>query len=161
VSINALPDRESGGVAAVLACSSSTDIATPMMTNQRTHLWPRRTDVGWALPCGHPGPHVPPDDPETDMALFDVRVTVERIEGRSVCGMQVDDYFVLVNSAELRLPTGRHFCIYALQSVLPMLPAKQRQLPANDWLAQDSMACCHDPEERLLMRIERIGRRRR
>lgn len=99
------------------------------------------------------------DDP-ADMELFDLRVTVERIEGRSVCGMQVGDYFELVNSAELRLPADRHFCIFALQSVLPMLPAKQRQLPAGDWLEQDSLACCPDPEERLVMRIERIGRRR-
>lgn len=103
----------------------------------------------------------PPDtgDPG-DMELFDLRVTVDRIEGRSVCGMRVGDYFELVNSAELRLPSDRHFCIYALQAVLPLLPAKQRQLPEGDWLERDSLACCPDPDERLVMRIERIGRRR-
>ena len=94
-----------------------------------------------------------------EMWLYDLRVTVERIEGRSVCGMRVGDYFELVNSAELRLPPGRHFCVYALQSVLPLLPAKQRQLPENDWLERDSLVCCPDPEERVVMRIERIGRR--
>ena len=94
------------------------------------------------------------------MELYDLRVTVERIEGRSVCGMQVGDWFELVNSAELRLPEGKHFCIFALQSVLPLLPAKQRALPENDWLERDSLACCPDPEERLVMRIDRIGRRR-
>jgi uncharacterized repeat protein (TIGR04076 family) len=92
-----------------------------------------------------------------DMQLFDLRVTVERIEGRSVCGLAVGDYFELVNSSELRLPDGRHFCIYALQSVLPLLPAKQRQLPANDWLERDSLVCCPDPDERVVMRIERTG----
>jgi uncharacterized repeat protein (TIGR04076 family) len=95
-----------------------------------------------------------------DMELFDLRVTVESIAGRSVCGMRVGDYFELVNSAELRLPPGRHFCIFALQSVLPLLPAKQRQLPDGDWLERDSLVACPDPEERLVMRIERIGRRR-
>lgn len=95
----------------------------------------------------------------TDMELFDLRVTVERIEGRSVCGMQVGDYFDLVNSAELRLPPGKHFCVYALQSVLPLLPAKQRQLPEGDWLERDSLVCCPDPEERVVMRIERTARR--
>jgi uncharacterized repeat protein (TIGR04076 family) len=94
------------------------------------------------------------------MELFDLRVTVERIEGRSVCGMQVGDYFELVNSSQLRLPADRHFCIFALQAALPLLPAKQRQLPAGDWLERDSLACCPDPDERLVMRIERIGRRR-
>lgn len=96
----------------------------------------------------------------TDMELYDLRVTVERIEGRSVCGMRVGDYFELVNSSELRLPPGRHFCVYALQSVLPLLPAKQRPLPENDWLERDSLVCCPDPEERVVMRIERTSRRR-
>jgi uncharacterized repeat protein (TIGR04076 family) len=95
----------------------------------------------------------------TDMELFDLRVTVESIEGRSVCGLTVGDWFELVNSSELRLPNGKHFCIFALQSVLPLLPAKQRQLPENDWLERDSLVCCPDPEERVIMRIERIGRR--
>lgn len=95
----------------------------------------------------------------TDMELFDLRVTVESIEGRSVCGLAVGDWFELVNSSALRLPDGKHFCIFALQSVLPLLPAKQRQLPENDWLERDSLVCCPDPEERVIMRIERIGRR--
>jgi uncharacterized repeat protein (TIGR04076 family) len=90
--------------------------------------------------------------------LYDLRVTVERIEGRSVCGMAVGDYFELTESSKLRIPEGGHFCVYALQAVLPLLPAKQRQLPAGDWLEKDSLVCCPDPDERLIMRIERIGR---
>jgi uncharacterized repeat protein (TIGR04076 family) len=93
------------------------------------------------------------------MELFDLRVTVERIEGRSVCGLEVGDYFEVTESNRIRIPEGRHFCMYALQSVLPLLPAKQRQLPASDWLEQDSLVACPDPDERLIMRIERIGRR--
>jgi uncharacterized repeat protein (TIGR04076 family) len=94
-----------------------------------------------------------------EMRLYDLRVTVERIEGRSVCGLQPGDYFELTESSRLRIPPGKHFCIYALQAVLPLLPAKQRQLPAEDWLEQDTLVCCPDPEERLIMRIERIGER--
>jgi uncharacterized repeat protein (TIGR04076 family) len=101
----------------------------------------------------------PPMHPDgaADMELFDLRVTVDRIEGRSVCGMRVGDYFELVNSAELRLPPGRHFCVWALQAVLPFLAAKQRQLPAGDWLERDTFFCCPDPEEGLVMRIDRTG----
>jgi len=95
----------------------------------------------------------------TEMTLFDVRVTVERIEGRSVCGLQVGDFFEVTESSRVRIPEGKHFCLYALQSVLPLLPAKQRQLPEEDWLERDSLVCCPDPEERLVMRIERIGER--
>jgi len=94
-----------------------------------------------------------------EMRLYDLRVTVERIEGRSVCGMEPGDYFELVESSKLRIPEGRHFCVYALQAVLPLLPAKQRALPEGDWLEQDSLVCCPDPDERLIMRIERIGER--
>jgi len=93
------------------------------------------------------------------MRLFDLRVTVERIEGRSVCGLAVGDYFELTESSRLRIPAGRHFCLYALQSVLPLLPAKQRRLPEADWLERDTLVCCPDPDERVVMRIERIRER--
>ena len=91
--------------------------------------------------------------------LYDLRVTVERIEGRSVCGLEVGDWFELTESSKVRIPDGGHFCLYALQSVLPLLPAKQRRLPDEDWLEQDMLVCCPDPEERLVMRIERLGER--
>ena len=99
---------------------------------------------------------VPGTEP-MDFELYDLRVTVVAIEGRSVCGMQVGDYFDLTESSKLRIPDGKHFCIYALSSVLPLLAAKQRQLAANDWLERDSLVACPDPEERLIMKIERIG----
>lgn len=91
--------------------------------------------------------------------LFDLRVTVERIEGRSVCGLEVGDFFELTESSRVRIPEGKHFCLYALASVLPLLPAKQRRLGAGDWLEQDSLVACPDPDERTIMRIERIARR--
>ena len=88
--------------------------------------------------------------------LFDIKVVVDRIEGRPVCGMQVGDYLEVTNSSELRIPAGKHFCMFAIASILPLLPAKQRQLPADDWLEADSFVACPDPDERLVMRIERI-----
>jgi uncharacterized repeat protein (TIGR04076 family) len=91
--------------------------------------------------------------------VYDLRVTVERIEGRSVCGLAVGDYFEVTESSRVRIPEGRHFCLYALSAVLPLLPAKQRKLPEGDWLEQDSLIACPDPDERTIMRIERIGRR--
>ncbi|MCA9906635.1 MAG: TIGR04076 family protein [Anaerolineae bacterium] len=94
-----------------------------------------------------------------DFELYDLRITVERIEGRSVCGLSVGDYFELTESSRLRIPPGKHFCIYALSAVLPLLAAKQRQLAANDWLESDSLVACPDPDERLIMKIERIARR--
>jgi uncharacterized repeat protein (TIGR04076 family) len=94
-----------------------------------------------------------------DFEIYDLRITVEKIEGRSVCSMAVGDYFELTESSKLRIPDGKHFCVYALSAVLPLLAAKQRQLAANDWLERDSLITCPDPEERLIMRIERIAKR--
>ena len=94
-----------------------------------------------------------------DFELYDLRVTVVAIKGRSVCSLNVGDYFELTESNRLRIPAGKHFCIYALSAVLPLLAAKQRQLAANDWLERDSLVACPDPDERLIMKIERIAKR--
>jgi uncharacterized repeat protein (TIGR04076 family) len=40
------------------------------------------------------------------MTLYDVRVTVERIEGRSVCGLAVGDFFEVTESSRVRIPEG-------------------------------------------------------
>src|SRR5262245_33195310 len=91
--------------------------------------------------------------------LYDLRVTVESIEGRSVCGLRTGDSFEVTESSRLRIPSGRHFCMYALAAVLPLLPAKQRALDPSDWLARDCTVACPDPDERLIMRVERTERR--
>ena len=95
-----------------------------------------------------------------EFSLYDLRVTVVEIRGRSVCGLNVGDYFELTESSRLRIPANKHFCVYALSAVLPLLAAKQRDLSENDWLASDSTVHCPDPEEGLVMRIERIARRK-
>ena len=94
-----------------------------------------------------------------EFLLFDLRVIVERIEGRSVCGLKPGDYFEVTESSHIRIPADRHFCIYALSAILPLLPAVQRRLADDDWLEQDTLVACPDPDERVLMRIERIGER--
>ena len=95
----------------------------------------------------------------SETEVYDLRVTVERIEGRSVCGLEVGDWFEVTESSRVRIPAGKHFCLYALSAVLPLLPAKQRKLPDGDWLEQDNLVAGPDPEERVIMRIERLQRR--
>ena len=77
-----------------------------------------------------------------------------------MCGLKPGDYFEVTESSRVRIPEGKHFCMYALAAVLPLLPAKQRKLPAGDWLERDSLVACPDPDDRVIMRIERIRRRR-
>lgn len=56
------------------------------------------------------------------MELWDLTIRVERIEGRSVCGMEVGDCAVLRDSSKLEIPAGRHFCIYASPPCSPCSP---------------------------------------
>ena len=64
-----------------------------------------------------------PTPRQDQFELYDLRVTVVAIESRSVCGLQVGDYFELTESSRLRIPDGKHFCLYALQAVVPLLTA--------------------------------------
>jgi uncharacterized repeat protein (TIGR04076 family) len=86
--------------------------------------------------------------------LYDLRVVVEEVRGRCTSGLRPGDHFLL-RSGRIYIPADRHFCLYALQATLPLLPAKQRPLPKGDWLHQDSHVICPDPAGNVIMRIER------
>ena len=90
--------------------------------------------------------------------LYDLTVVVEAIEGHCTCNMTVGDCFYL-RGGKLSLPDGADFCLYALQSVIPLLPAKQRMNHPADWMETDSRVVCPDPACRLIMRIDRVATR--
>lgn len=96
---------------------------------------------------------------DDEFELYDLAVVVERIEGRCTCHMKEGDRFYL-RSGKISLPNGADFCLYALQAVIPLLPAKQRKNHPADWMETDSRVTCPDPARRLIMRIDRIGTRR-
>jgi uncharacterized repeat protein (TIGR04076 family) len=93
-----------------------------------------------------------------EFQLYDLEVVVEAIEGHCTCAMRAGDR-VLVRGGKLALPEGQEFCLYALQAVIPLLPAKQRQNHPADWMETDARATCPDPACRLIMRIDRVARR--
>jgi len=131
-------------------------IFLPPMNRAQGRLTGRAVEL--AIVCREVGER--PVRSEATTSVYDLRVTVERIEGRPVCGLAVGDYFEVTESSRIRIPEGRFFCLYALSAVLPLLAAKQRRLPKGDWLEQDSLVACPDPDERLVMRIERTRLRR-
>jgi uncharacterized repeat protein (TIGR04076 family) len=90
--------------------------------------------------------------------LYDLEVVVERIDGQCTCSMRVGDR-VRLRSGKLSLSAGRDFCLYALQAAIPLLPAKQRPGQPADWMETDTRVTCPDPACRLIMRIDRVGRR--
>jgi uncharacterized repeat protein (TIGR04076 family) len=91
--------------------------------------------------------------------LWDLRVVIEEIRGRCTCDHEVGDYFDVVGG-KLSLPSGKAFCLYALQSTLPLLPAKQRPLQPNDWMTTDTRVACPDPLCGTIMRVDRTRKRR-
>jgi uncharacterized repeat protein (TIGR04076 family) len=93
-----------------------------------------------------------------EFELYDLRVRIEEIRGRCTCDHQVGDAFEL-KSGKLHLPPNQSFCLYALQSAIPLLPAKQRANHPNDWMSTDARVVCPDPLCGVVMLIERTARR--
>ena len=93
-----------------------------------------------------------------EFELYDLTVTVERIDGRCTCAMRAGDCFFL-RGGKLSLPAGADFCLYALQATIPLLPAKQRRNHPADWMETDTLVTCPDPACGLIMRIARTGTR--
>ena len=57
---------------------------------------------------------------EHTFQLYDLTVAVEAIHGNCTCNMVVGDCFH-VNGGKLSLPEGKDFCLYALNSCMPLL----------------------------------------
>lgn len=85
--------------------------------------------------------------------LRNLRVVVEEVQGTCTSEMVKGDFFLL-QGGRIYIPHQRHFCLYALHSVLPLLPAKQRPLKDGDWLKEDNHVICPDPAGNVVMRIE-------
>lgn len=86
--------------------------------------------------------------------LYDLEIVVERINGNCTCNMTVGDTFYL-KGGKISMPDKSDFCLYALQSTIPLLPTKQRKNNPADWIETDSRVTCPDPACGLIMNINR------
>ncbi len=73
-----------------------------------------------------------------------------------VCNHEIGDYFEL-SGENLTLPPGQSFPVYPLAALLPLLPAKQRETHAHDWMTSDTDIACPDPNCGAIFRITRTG----
>lgn len=87
--------------------------------------------------------------------MQDLKIVVKEIRG--TCDiMKVGDYCV-VRGSRLIIPESPHFCFYALQSLLPLIPAKQRKIDEpEDWLPRTWEVECPDPKGRVIPQIKPI-----
>lgn len=96
-------------------------------------------------------------DESDEFTLYDLRVEcVERL-GEDVASYEVGDYFE-VSGEEILFPEGQSFSMYALSSLLPLLPAKQRETDENDWMTTDTVIAGPDPNVRGRFEITRTGK---
>ena len=106
--------------------------------------------------AARPVPNTCPSDaegPSEANGLKSLRVEVESVGGQCTSRMKPGDYFLL-RSGRIYIPQGLYFCLYALQAVLPLLPAKQRALREGDWMKEDCRVLCPDPAGNVILRID-------
>jgi uncharacterized repeat protein (TIGR04076 family) len=74
-----------------------------------------------------------------------------------VCSHRPGEAFKVVGE-NLVFDKNNQFSLYALAALLPLLPAKQRSLQANDWMLSDELIACPDPNCGARFKISRSGK---
>lgn len=90
--------------------------------------------------------------------LYDLKVEVVASNQPMVCNHQVGAYF-LVEGENLVFVDSHQFPMYSLAAIIPLLPAKQRETSAHDWMTTDAEVACPDPHCGGRFKITRMGRR--
>ncbi|MEA1993626.1 MAG: TIGR04076 family protein [Euryarchaeota archaeon] len=91
------------------------------------------------------------------VTITKIKVTVERIDGYCNLPMLVGDYFY-VEDSKLYIPEGKHICIWALQSMMPIFPilAERDKLEEGHWVKTVKYFSCPDPKGKVLYRLELV-----
>ena len=87
--------------------------------------------------------------------MYKLRVTVEEVQGKCTAPHRPGDYFEIKNG-NIHVPDGKFICLYSLQSLIPLLPANEREIAEDDWMSSEKHVICPDPKGGVLWRIDRI-----
>jgi|UniRef100_A0A7V3VTG7 uncharacterized repeat protein (TIGR04076 family) len=88
--------------------------------------------------------------------MYRLRVTVEKINGFCDLPMKIGDTFE-VNGSAISIKKDERICLWALQSMIPFFPAKERMgSDPNDWLPKTKRIVCPDPNGGVIFKIETI-----
>lgn len=95
-------------------------------------------------------------------ALYELRVTVSKVLGVCTANppMKPGDYLT-VRDGDIRIPQGGYICLWALQSLLPVITPKEREILENkdqDWMWRVHHVQCPDPKGRVIFKIESVGK---
>ncbi|MGD9145501.1 MAG: TIGR04076 family protein [Anaerolineae bacterium] len=93
--------------------------------------------------------------------MYELKVAVTKVMGACTADppMKPGDYF-MVRDGDIRIPEGGYICMWALQSILPLITPKEREIAEpqdQDWMWRVHHAQCPDPKGRVVFKIERVG----
>ncbi|MBI3336653.1 TIGR04076 family protein [Candidatus Peregrinibacteria bacterium] len=91
--------------------------------------------------------------------LFNLRVEISKESGRIIGKHRIGDYFDVIGE-DIFLPAGQGFSLYALASLIPLLPAAQRQNHPCDFFETDHLVADPDVNCKAIYYIRRTGKTR-
>ncbi len=94
--------------------------------------------------------------------MYELKIAVGKVLGTCTAEppMKRGDHF-LVRDGDIRIPEGGYICLWALQSLMPLITPKEREIcerNEDDWMWRVHHAQCPDPKGRVVFKIERTGR---
>jgi len=86
-----------------------------------------------------------------------IKVTVEKIDGYCDMPMLVGDCFFL-DGSKLFIPNNKFFCMWAIQSLMPVFPILnvKDKLDDGHWTKSVKQFTCPDPKGKVIFRIDTI-----
>ncbi|MHC4599581.1 MAG: TIGR04076 family protein [Planctomycetota bacterium] len=87
--------------------------------------------------------------------MYNLKVTVEEVRGKCTAPHRPGDSFE-IRDGNIHVPDGKFICLYSLQSLIPLLPANERELQQDDWMLEARHVICPDPHGGVLWRIDRL-----
>jgi uncharacterized repeat protein (TIGR04076 family) len=97
--------------------------------------------------------------------MYELKISVTKVLGRCTADppMRVGDSFTVCDG-DIRIPEGGYICLWALQSLLPVIPPKEREIleeKDEDWMWRVHHVQCPDPQGRVIFEIERMWKVRK
>ena len=90
--------------------------------------------------------------------LYDLRIETI-LQGRVPVCRHIEGEVFTVEGENLVFQKDQRVSMYALAALLPLLPAKQREISSEDWMSTDAEVACPDPHCGGRFRITRMGKR--
>jgi uncharacterized repeat protein (TIGR04076 family) len=94
--------------------------------------------------------------------MYELKVAVGKVLGTCTAQppMKRGDHFV-VRDGDITIPEGGYICLWALQSLLPLITPKEREIGEHkddDWMWRVHHVQCPDPNGRVVFKIEQTAR---